>query len=189
MAAYSSERAFWKELNENDDGLDALSDGQRCETHDADPATTTVQGGGDVFDVLYVEDSRSSLRLVSEAFAETEAPVRLDGVQTGTAAVAVLADDRDRASTARPDLVLLDLDLGDMSGFDVLERMHDRSALGSMPVVVFADSRARADIERASEYGATAYVQKPPDFETLVAIARRAVDSWHSGPTAVEADQ
>lgn len=185
MTAFSSERGAREDVIENDDVVHALSDGQRSETPDADPATTPDPSG---FGILYVEDNPALIRLLKEAFAEIKAPVRLDGVQTGRAAIAALAGDRGPASTARPNFVLLNLDLGEMSGFDVLEQMHDRSALKSIPVVVFTDSRARVDVERAFECGATAYVQKPADFEALVAFARQAVDVLSSSPTAGETD-
>lgn len=163
-----------------------------------------------MFEVLYVEDEFSSIRLVEEAFAESGLGVDFRAVQTGSEAIAALtcgrecrveapdapdadaADAADTADTAdaddaRPDLVLLDLDLTEMSGFDVLERVRDRPALCSIPVVVFTSSEDIADIEAAYERGANAYVRKPDDFEGLVAFARLAVDFWNPGPSTADA--
>lgn len=172
-----------------------------------------------MFEVLYVEDEFSSIRLVEEAFAESGLGVDFRAVQTGSEAIAALtcgrecrveapdapdadaadvadaddaddaddAADADDADDARPDLVLLDLDLTEMSGFDVLKRVRDRPALCSIPVVVFTSSEDTADIEAAYECGANAYVRKPDDFEGLVAFARRAVDFWNPGPSTADA--
>lgn len=156
-----------------------------------------------MFEVLYVEDEFSSIRLVEEAFAESGLCVDFRAVQTGSEAIAALtcgrecrveapdapdadAADADDADAARPDLVLLDLDLTEMSGFDVLERVRDRPALCSIPVVVFSSSEDTADVEAAYERGANAYVRKPEDFEGLVAFARRAVDFWNPGPSTTD---
>lgn len=142
-----------------------------------------------MFDILYVEDNHSTIRLVEEAFVESGMSVRLHAVQTGSEALDVLTCERDQTTTPHPDLVLLDLDLTEMSGLDVLEQVRDRPALCSIPVVVFTDSDDTADIEAAYDCGANAYVQKPSDFDDLVAFARRAVDFWQPGPTAVQAAQ
>lgn len=137
-----------------------------------------------MFDVLYVEDERSSIRLVKEAFAESDASVRLHAVRTRSEALDVLTCDRDTAGVPQPDLVLLDLDLVESSGLDVLERVWDRPATCSIPVVVFTNSDDCADVEAAYEYGANAFVQKPTEFDDLVVFAQRAVDFWQAGPTA-----
>lgn len=131
-----------------------------------------------MFDVLYVEDERSSIRLVEEAFAESGSAVRLHSVRTGTEALEILGCAGDRDDVPRPDLVLLDLDLVELSGFDVLERVKNRPAVCCIPVVVFTTSDANADVEAAYECGANAFVQKPTEFDDLVAFARRAVDFW-----------
>lgn len=140
-----------------------------------------------MFDVLYVEDQRSAIRLVKEAFAESDAPVRLHAVRTGSEALDVLCCDRDATAAPQPDLVLLDLDLMESSGFDVLERVRDRPVTCCIPVVVFTNSDHRADVDAAYEYGANAFVQKPSEFDELVAFAQRAVDFWQTDPTATGA--
>lgn len=142
-----------------------------------------------MFEVLYVEDERSSIRLVKEAFSQIDTPVRLHAVQTGSAALAFLTRENGGATVPQPDLVLLDLDLTEMSGLDVLERLNDRPTPWTTPVVVFTSSEETADIEAAYELGANAYVQKPTDFEDLVTFARRAVEFWQSDPSTTPAAQ
>lgn len=136
-----------------------------------------------MFDVFYVDDERSSIRLVREACAESEVDVRLHAVRSGETALEVLCCDCEYPADSRPDLVLLDLDLVELSGLDVLERVRDRPALCSIPFVMFTNSEAAAHIEAAYESGANAYVQKPDDFEDLVTFVTRAVDFWQSDST------
>lgn len=141
-----------------------------------------------MFEVLYVEDDRSSIRLVEEAFAESDVPVRLEGVETGSEAIEALTCNLDCSSTGdpRPDLVLLDLDLTRMSGLEVLQTVRDRPALCSIPVVVFTTSDNTADVRAAYECGANAFVQKPADFDDLVSFTKRAVDFWQTTPQTPE---
>lgn len=141
-----------------------------------------------MFEVLYVEDERSSVRLVKEAFDESDVPVRLRAVETGSEAIAALTCDRDctTGGAPRPDLVLLDLDLTRMSGLEVLETVRNRPALCSIPVVVFTTSDDTADVRAAYECGANAFVQKPSDYEDLVSFAKRAVDFWQPPTPAAE---
>lgn len=141
-----------------------------------------------MFEVLYVEDDRSSIRLVEEAFAESDVPVRLEGVETGSEAIEALTCDRECSGSGdpRPDLVLLDLDLTRMSGLEVLQTVRDRPALCSIPVVVFTTSDNTADVRAAYECGANAFVQKPSDFDDLVSFAKRAVDFWQPTPQTPE---
>lgn len=142
-----------------------------------------------MFDVLYVEDERSSIRLVKEAFAESGVAVRLHAVQSGAAALDILSDGGGGRTVPEPDLVLLDLELDRMSGLDILERMREQPATQEIPVVVFTNSGKTDHVEAAYEGGANAYVQKPTDFENLVYFAGRAVDFWQSGQQPVRAAQ
>ncbi|HEY4483892.1 MAG TPA: response regulator, partial [Candidatus Paceibacterota bacterium] len=62
--------------------------------------------------------------------------------------------------TDHPDLVLLDLLLPGVDGFQVLEKMHGNSSLAQIPVVVFSNLGQREDIERAKGLGATDFLIK-----------------------------
>lgn len=132
-------------------------------------------------DVLYVEDDPWSIHLVEEAFAETSVSARVRGVRSGAAALDLLTGGDD-AGASRPDLVLLDLDLGESSGLDVLAEMRATPDQRSPPVVVFTSSDDEADVATAYDRGANAFVRKPADFEQLVAFVNGASDFW--GPSA-----
>lgn len=73
-----------------------------------------------MFDVLYVEDKRSQIRLVEEAVAESVVSARLHAVRTGSTALDILGSESTADRGLRPDLVRLDLDLPESSGFEVI---------------------------------------------------------------------
>lgn len=137
-------------------------------------------------DILYVEDDPSSILLVEEAFAEGSTPTNVHAVQSAAEAVAFLAREDGYETAPRPDLVLLDLDLGESSGLDVLQEVQSRDDRPSPPIVVFTSSTASADVTTAYDRGANAYVQKPSDFDSLSVFTDRAVDFWGPSPSATE---
>jgi two-component system sensor histidine kinase RpfC len=90
----------------------------------------------------------------------------------------------------RPDLVLLDMHMPDLSGLDVLARQRQRNPRDPTPIVMLsADSDPEA-IEEALAHGATAYLTKPVSIERLLALLRqvgtRANASVADAPTAVD---
>jgi CheY-like chemotaxis protein len=86
---------------------------------------------------------------------------------TGAAARARLADD---AAAPRPDVVLLDLSLPDVSGWDLLADLRARGLLAELRVVVFSAHIGPREYARAAAEGAYAYLTKPFDEEELLAV-------------------
>jgi signal transduction histidine kinase/BarA-like signal transduction histidine kinase len=116
--------------------------------------------------VLHVEDNPSNLRLVERLLAE-HADVELQSATRGGEGVA-------RAREQPPDLVLLDLDLPDLPGLDVLRALRADPATAAVPVVVVSSDASAAAAERLREAGAAAFITKPLDvrhlLETIAAL-------------------
>lgn len=138
-------------------------------------------------DVLYVEDDPPSVELLREAFAESGTSARVHEVGSAPEALAFLAGDHPEAGAAQPDLVLLDLDLGGSSGFDVLDALQGRGDRSTPPVVLFTSSDDEDQVLAAYERGANAFVRKPDDFEGLIAFANETARFWSSVSTPTEA--
>jgi CheY-like chemotaxis protein len=124
-------------------------------------------------DVLMVEDAEVHVAFTRLAFEREGIVNDLRIVRDGEAAMALLDADPDRP----PRLILLDLGLPRMSGFDVLEavRNHVNPRVRRTPVVVLTTSRAPGDVRRAYELCANSFVSKPvqlEDFVTLIAELR-----------------
>jgi two-component system response regulator AdeR len=82
-------------------------------------------------------------------------PVNLSIAHDGAQALAMLANE-----CLKPDLIILDLNLPVLSGFEVLERNQRRD----VPIVVFTASTREGDMEKTLSLGAREYVQKPIDL-------------------------
>jgi CheY-like chemotaxis protein len=121
--------------------------------------------------ILLVEDNLADVRLTREVLGLADLPGELAVARDGVEAL-----ERLRApGAARPDLVLLDLNLPRKSGLEVLAEMKSDPDLRCVPVVVLTTSRAESDVRRAYDLHANAYVAKSLGLaafsETLSAFA------------------
>ena len=74
---------------------------------------------------------------------------------------------------SRPDLVLLDVMMPHVDGWEMLQRVHDRHGVGSIPVVMFSGKVDERAADRAAEHGAQGFIGKPFDPRELVAQTKQ----------------
>lgn len=130
-------------------------------------------------EILLVEDNPGDVRLTREALEEAKVQNRLSVATTGREALGHLGLVGETVG-ARPDLVLLDLNLPDMSGHDILARIKDDPELQEIPVVILTSSEAEEDVARSYRAHANAYVTKPVDLDGLARIVRSIDSFWFS---------
>jgi CheY-like chemotaxis protein len=133
---------------------------------------------GERVDILLVEDNPGDARLMQEALAEARVRNRLHVVADGVEALAYLRRQHPFASAIRPDLILLDLNLPGKDGRDVLAEIKRDQDLRRIPVVILTSSQAAADIARAYDLHANAYVTKPLDLEQFITVVKSIEDFW-----------
>jgi two-component system response regulator len=124
--------------------------------------------------VLHIEDREDDAVLFSRACEAAGLPARFCRVKDGCEAVSYLTgagEFTDRSRYPLPDLIVLDLQMPGMDGFDFMKWLRLESALGPLPVLVFTVSDSAEDKARALAEGAAGYFTKPQDFETLVKLA------------------
>lgn len=127
--------------------------------------------------ILLVEDSPADTRLVQEALEDAGITVTLDVRHTGREAIAALDAERDRPEVL-PDLVLLDLNLPDIHGLEVLAHVKGDDALAHVPVVVLTTSAAHRDVSRAYALHANSYVVKPVNFPAFIDTVNAINTFW-----------
>ena len=131
--------------------------------------------------ILLVEDSESDIRLVRRAFAKTRAANPLQVVRTGEEAVDYLRGiDRysNRAEYPLPELVLLDLDLPGIDGFEVLRWIRRQPQLRPLRVVILTSAEGPADATTAYQSGANSFLVKPADFDEFVNVTNAIQGYW-----------
>jgi two-component system, chemotaxis family, response regulator Rcp1 len=136
--------------------------------------------GGELRRLLVVEDSESDVELLREALADSEPAVELDVVRHGEDALSFLRREGEFEAAARPDLVVLDLNLPRMGGFEVLKalRADVDPRLRRLPVVVFTTSSATRDVDAAYDLHASSFVTKPTAFEHYLETVRAFREFW-----------
>ena len=131
--------------------------------------------------VLFVDDDSDWVDLLRAAFERAGIPNPVQGVKNGPEAIRYLRGERpyaNRAAHPLPALVLLDLRLPGMHGFEVLRWIRRHPRLARLPVVVITGMEAPGDVRRAQELGATAFLAKPFLFAKLVEMAQQIRDTW-----------
>ncbi len=115
--------------------------------------------------ILSVEDDNASFQLLDIGFREAGGDLRLYRVTDGRHALDFLRRFGPYASAPKPDLVLLNLNLPRVSGFDVLEAIRDDPSIQDIPAVVFSSSSLDRDKARCLALGARAFMSKPMDWD------------------------
>jgi CheY-like chemotaxis protein len=127
-------------------------------------------------EVLLVEDDPGDVLMTREAFEDNKVRNRLNVVSDGEEALAYLRRQGPYANAARPDLILLDLNLPRRDGREVLAEIKKDETLHQIPVVVLTTSQSEEDILRSYQLHANAYVTKPVDFDRFIQVVRRIDD-------------
>jgi CheY-like chemotaxis protein len=124
-------------------------------------------------EVLLVEDDEEDVRLTREGFEAGKVLNRLTVLSDGTEVMAYLRGEGEHDGAARPDLVLLDLNLPGRDGRQVLADIKADPELRRIPVVVLTASNVDEDVVRSYDLHANAYVTKPVDFQSFVKVIRK----------------
>jgi CheY-like chemotaxis protein len=125
--------------------------------------------------IVLVEDNPADVvlaRMTLDAVRKNEeCSYALTVLRDGARAVAYFADE----TTPRPDLVILDLNLPKVSGFEVLERIRKQAMYQDLDVIILSSSDAPADRDRAQKLGVREYFHKPgslPGYQELAGRGR-----------------
>ncbi len=131
--------------------------------------------------VLLVEDDRLDAELTLNAFREGGATCRVVHVSTGEDALDYIharGGYADRATFPFPDLMLLDLRLPGIDGFDVLREVKSSPGLRRLPVVILTSSKEEGDRATGYDSGANSYLVKPVDYAGYLDVVARIRDYW-----------
>jgi len=131
--------------------------------------------------ILMAEDDPDDRRFAQEAMEESRLANELYIVEDGRELLDFLrreGDYADPASSPRPGLILLDLQMPRMTGLEALEEIKKDPGLRSIPVVVLTTSSADEDISRSYDLGVASYIRKPVGFDGLVSAVTNLGRYW-----------
>jgi len=131
--------------------------------------------------ILLAEDREDDILLIQKAFAKSTFPYVLCVVRNGEEVLAYLQGEPpydDRARFPLPALLLLDLKMPRMDGFEVLEWIRQHPSLFALRVVVLTSSQIASDTNRAYEAGANSFLVTPSDFQNYVELTEFINGFW-----------
>jgi two-component system response regulator len=129
--------------------------------------------------ILLVEDDPAARRLFEEAMAESRI-ASLQVATTGREALSSLTgSDAGGQDHELPDVIVLDLQLPDMSGLDLLEALKSsETPLRRIPVLLLSTSTEQQHVDRAYDLGVNAYLAKPDGYDDLLTLMEELRSFW-----------
>ncbi len=131
--------------------------------------------------ILLAEDDENDIFLMRRAIDRAGIPNPLIVVHNGQEAIEYLAGDgqyTNRSKFPLPGLMLLDLKMPWMDGFDVLRWVRQRPQFNTLPIVVLTSSKLQEDIDKSRDMGVYDYRVKPHAFEDLVRLLDDVRQCW-----------
>ena len=130
--------------------------------------------------VLLVEDNRGDAVLTRRAFRRSKLANDLTVAETGEKGLSILRREGEYGDAARPDLILLDLNLPFMHGQDFLATVKDDPQLRRIPVIILSSSSADPDVTACYDRHANGYITKPISSDTYDDIVSKIENYWFS---------
>lgn len=128
--------------------------------------------------VLLVEDNVGDAMLTRRAFKSAKIGNQLTIAKSGEEALAILLKQGEYAEALMPDLILLDLNLPQMSGQDVLNFIKNEEQLKHIPVIVLSSSKAEQDVIKSYNLHANGYVVKPISVDNFSEVIQKIEAFW-----------
>ena len=131
-------------------------------------------------DVLLIDDNQADIKLTLHVLNEETPSRRVHVIRDGEEAMDFILGRRQEAGVQKTSLglVLLDLKLPKVNGFEILGILRSQPEFKTLPVVILSSSNQDRDVQRSYALGANGYVQKPVDFDTFRCVVRRIVAYW-----------
>ena len=129
-------------------------------------------------EILLVEDNEGDVGLVEEVFEDAKIRNVLHVADDGEEAMLFLNKESPYKDAPTPDIILLDLNLPQKDGREVLEEIKIDENLKRIPVVILTTSKAEEDIIKSYDLHANSYITKPVDFDRFIRVIKSIEDFW-----------
>lgn len=133
--------------------------------------------------ILLVEDNHMDVVLTMDAFKEARLKNKINVATNGQHALDYLFGRNkyaDRKLYPMPNLILLDLKMPGIDGFEVLRQIKNTPMLKRIPVVILTSSKEEGDRTLSYDIGANSYLLKPVSFDGFIEVVKKIDDYWFS---------
>lgn len=131
-------------------------------------------------EILLVEDNEDDVLLTREGLKRAKVAVHLQHVENGADCMSYLRKQGVYANAVTPDVILLDLNMPIMSGYEVLEQISNDPQLKHIPVVILTTSADEKDILKMYKLRCSSYIVKPVDFVQFQRVINEFTNYWFS---------
>jgi chemotaxis family two-component system response regulator Rcp1 len=128
--------------------------------------------------LLLAEDNPGDIRLTLEALKDVQSDDALCVVRDGVEALTFLRQEGQYVTAPNPNLILLDLNMPKMDGYEVLTKIKSDEKLRRIPVIILTTSQAEQDIVRSYDLHANCYVVKPVDLDQFIEVIKAITEFW-----------
>lgn len=129
-------------------------------------------------DILLVEDNPGDIRLTIDMFKEAKVRNNLKVVNNGEEALAYLLKRGEYTQSSYPDIILLDLNIPEKNGQEVLSEIKSHPELRKIPVIILTGSDANQDIYKSYDLHANCFVTKALDMDGFIKIIQSISNFW-----------
>ena len=129
-------------------------------------------------ELLLCEDNPGDIYLIEDSFAKSKTNYTINKLTDGSDVMGYLRQENQYKDAARPDIVILDLNLPGKHGLEILEEIKADSLLKTIPIVVLTSSKAKKDVLTSYQLQASCYIVKPSDLKAFLAAIRQIENFW-----------
>jgi CheY-like chemotaxis protein len=133
--------------------------------------------------ILLVEDNNMDVVLTLDAFREAKLNNKISVARNGYEALDYLfghGEFSNRTAYPLPGLILLDIKMPGIDGFEVLRQIKGAELLKRIPVIILTSSKEEGDRALSYDIGANSYLLKPISFDGFTEVVRKINDYWFS---------
>jgi two-component system response regulator len=123
--------------------------------------------------ILYVEDNKDAITFFNRVVNKL-GDYQFKTTEDGNSAIKLLEEEKD----FEPEMILLDINLPGMNGFEILQHVRTKTEYKHIPVIMFTSSDDTSDIKKSYEFGANAYLIKPDSLHTLREVLADTFNFW-----------
>lgn len=131
--------------------------------------------------ILLVEDNPDEAELALLGFRRVAGDYDIEVVSNGEAALDFLFAQglySEREASRKPALIILDIALPRLNGFEVLQRLRAEASYSTTPVIMLSSSDEQSDVVKGYQLGINSYLRKPVDFENFTCLLQQICHYW-----------
>ena len=143
---------------------------------------TNVEINNQPIDILFAEDNEADIKITLRAFNAAKVKNNIYTVRDGQEALDFVYHQgkySDPEKYPRPDLILLDIQMPKLDGFQVLEKLKADDRYNFIPVVMLTSSKKDEDVVKSYRSGAVSFIQKPVNYEEFKKVVDGFNFYWH----------